>query len=106
MSLNWPKTFPLQLVGWNAEQIRTVVGSLEVVFGLLAFCPHYTRLSAFVFVVLMAGATHVHYQLKEFDVLPVTAVLAVLSLVLFAVSGAPGPKKSNNATAQQQKKKQ
>lgn len=28
---------------------RSVVGLAEVVFGLLAFCPHYTRLSSFVF---------------------------------------------------------
>ena len=58
---------------------------LQVVFGSLVLCPHYTRLSAFVFMTLMSGAVYCHAMLKEPFVVP--AVLLALSAVLFAVSG-------------------
>jgi hypothetical protein len=51
----------------------------EVTFGMLALCPHYTRLSALVFATLMVGATSVHYQLGE----PVsTATMHEFSMML------------------------
>jgi uncharacterized membrane protein YphA (DoxX/SURF4 family) len=76
---------PWNLTNWSAETFRVVVGVAEVTFGLLVLCPHYTRLSAFVFIGLMAGAVQTHLALHEPFVVP--AVLGGLSFLLFLVSG-------------------
>lgn len=68
-----------------SRRLRSRPLSLQVLFGSLVLCPHYTRLSAFVFVTLMSGAVYCHAMLKEPFVVP--AVLLALSVVLFAVSG-------------------
>lgn len=76
---------PWSLTGWSADTLRAVIGVSEVTFGLLALCPHYTRLSAFFFLSAMIGATYTHVAMQEPFI--VTVVLGGLSFLLFLVSG-------------------
>jgi hypothetical protein len=46
---SYAKIAPFSLTGLSSESLRVVIGTLEVVFGVLALCPHYTRLSSFIF---------------------------------------------------------
>ena len=72
-------------------------------FGLLAFCPHFVRLSALVFVGLMLGAAAHHQQLDEPDKRNICAALAAASALLFAV-GAHTPKAAVKAASAANKK--
>ena len=59
-----------------------------------------TRLSAFMFVLLSGAATYNFFTLHEALVVP--AALAGASALLFLVSGANVPKRSNNAVKKNQ----
>ena len=91
---------PWSLTGWSAETFRVAVGLAEVTFGSLALCPHYTRLSAFVLMNLMAGAVYTHVAAREPFVVP--AVLAGLTFLLFLVSGDSVSKPAASANKKKQ----
>ncbi len=102
-SATFTKTWPLSETGWTSDAILLAIGLFEVAFGLIAFCPHYVRLSALVFIGLMAGATAHHHQLNEVDPRNFTAVLTAASVLLFIV-GAHTPKATKLAAAANKKK--
>jgi len=91
------KVPPFNQLGWSAETLRVVIGLIEVWFGALALCPHYTRLSAFVLSCVMCGAIWTHLQLHEPFLVP-AGLLAVTSL-LFLLSGDSVSKKPSVSAA-------
>ena len=93
---------PFNSFGWSAETNRVLIGAIEVFFGMLVLCPYYTRLSAFVFMTIMAGGVWTMFTLHQPFIAP--AAFFAASTLLFLVSG--DSVASGKAVASQNKKKQ